>query len=91
MYDQLAKKIPDKIRSERLMTEADPIFNAIAVSTNAQMQLLFAIYTEFVFPNKDDLEIDCPKCLGRIKHSFNEMRPYLEELEKQYQLLKTIK
>lgn len=90
MYDQLAKRIPDKIRSERLMVDADPIYNAIAVSSNTQMQLLFAIYTEFLFPNNDGLDIDCPKCLGRIKNSFNEMRPYLIELEKQYKLLKSI-
>lgn len=91
MYDQLAKKIPDKIRSERLMVPADPIFNAIAVSSNKHMQLLFAIYTEFIFPHNDELDIDCPKCLGRILHSYNEMRPHLEKLEEEYRLLKLIK
>lgn len=90
MYDQLAKRIPDKIRSERLMTEADPIYHAIAVSSNTHMQLLFAIYTEFIFPNSEDLDMDCSKCLGRIKNSFNEMRPHLIELEKEYNLLKSI-
>ena len=92
MYDKLAKRIPDKVRSERLMIAADPIANAQAVSMNSHMQLLFGIYTEFVFPNAFEPEdLNCPKCLMRIRNSFNEMLPYLVTLEKEYKLLKSIK
>jgi hypothetical protein len=90
MYKELAKKIPDKVRSERLMVEPDPIENAQAVSTNLHMQLLFAIYTEFLFPHKDE-DITCWKCLSRILNCFKEMKPHLVQLEKMSNLLKSIK
>jgi hypothetical protein len=89
IYLQLAKKIPDRIRSERLMTMDDPIENAQAVSSNLQMQLLFAIYTEFLFPGKEE-DINCWRCLNRIINCFKEMRPYLIQLEKENHLLNSI-
>ena len=90
MYDVLAKKIPDKVRSQRLMTSADPIQNVQAVSTNQNMQLLFAIYTQFVFPGKEE-DIKCWKCCQRIIHCFHEMKPHLVQIEKQYKLLNSLR
>lgn len=90
MYDALAKRIPDRIRSERLMIKADPIDNAHAISSNAHMQLLFAIYTEFVFPGKEE-DIECTLCLNRILNCFREMKTHLIDQEKQYKLLQSIK
>lgn len=90
MYEALAKKIPDKIRSERLMIKADPIENVQAVSVNQHMQLLFGIYTEFVFPGKEE-DINCGRCCQRIIHCFQQMKPALVALEKQYKLLKSVK
>lgn len=90
MYDILAKKIPDKVRSERLMIKADPIDNVQAVSTNENMQLLFAIYTEFIFADKED-DIKCWKCCQRIIHCFKEMKVHLVLIEKQYKQLKALK
>lgn len=90
MYKALAKKIPDRIRSERLMIPADPIASVQAVSTNKHMLLLFDIYTQFVFPGKDE-DRNCWKCMQRIIHCFQEMKPFLMELEKQHNLLKSLK
>lgn len=90
MYETLAKKIPDKIRSERLMIKADPIENVQAVSGNQYMQLLFGIYTEFVFPNKEE-DLYCALCCQRIIHCFQQMKPHLVKLEKQYKLLTKVK
>lgn len=90
MYKELAKKIPDRVRSERLMVEADPIDNAQAVSSNQHMQLLFAIYTDFLFPGKEE-DITCWRCLQRILNCFRELKPHLVELEKMNRLLNTIK
>lgn len=90
MYQDLAKRIPDRVRSERLMIKADPIQNAIPHKSNSHMQLLFAIYTEFLYPHKDE-DINCPRCLQRIQHCFVTIKPYLIELEKQYKLLNALK
>ena len=89
MYDQLAKRIPDKIRSERLIVKADPIDNVQAVSTNQNMQLLFAIYTEFLFPGKEE-DIKCSRCCMRIINCFQQMKPHLIDIEKQYKLLNAL-
>jgi len=88
MYKELAKKIPDRIRSERLIIESDPIDNAQPVGSNFHMQLLFDIYAEFLFPwQKEDLDLGCSRCLNRIRNCFAEMKPHLIELEKQNKLL----
>ena len=92
MYQDLAKKIPDRIRSEYLIVASDPIDNAQPVGSNLHMQLLFDIYSEFLFPwLKEELDLTCSKCLNRIKNCFAEMKPHLTDLEKQYKLLNAIK
>ena len=92
MYRDLARKIPDRVRSEYLIVTSDPIDHAQPVGSNLHMQLLFDIYSEFLFPwLKEDLDLTCSKCLHRIKNFFAEMKPHLIDLEKQYNLLKSIK
>lgn len=87
---QYAERIPDEVRSKRLMVPSEPIKKAVAYSENPQMQLLFLIWKEFI-ENMNDLDIGCPQCLKRILDNFQQMEPALIELEKQYQLLLSIK
>jgi hypothetical protein len=90
MYKELAKRIPDRIRSQRLMIDADPIDSAYTTASNIHMQLLFDIYTQFLFPGKEE-DINCKLCLNRIKNCFTEMKPFLIEIEKEYKLLNAIR
>lgn len=89
-YRDIALKIPDEVRSKRLMIPSDPIMKAVAVGGNPHMQLLFAIWFEFIQPGIDG-DIGCPKCLDRILSNFKEMKDELIKLEKEYKLLMSIK
>lgn len=82
----IASRIPDRIRSERLLVDADPIGNAVATSTNPAMQMLFAIWYEFVEPSNNG-NIDCPYCLQNILTNFRAIVPALLGLEREYQML----
>lgn len=81
----IAKRIPDRVRSERLMTEADPIASAIPVASNYHMLLLIEVWHTYIEPHKP--RGICPVCLDNILKGFRSMKPALLELEKQYQLL----
>ena len=84
--ETLARMIPDRIRSERLLVESDPINTAISFSGNPNMQLLVAIWDEFVEPN-NKVNSSCPICLGTIINNFKALYPILLEMEKQSKLL----
>jgi len=85
-YRTIAKKIPDRIRSIKLMGDDDPIGSAKAVSGDTNLLLLFAIWNEFIGPlNESDLR--CPLCIRRLLTNFKELQPTLVEMEKEYQLL----
>lgn len=88
-YRVIAERIPDNVRSQRLICEADPIDKAIAVQTNYAMQLLFAVWFEFVEPNGEK-NLGCPSCLQNVLNNFVQMKGALIELEKEYQLLKSM-
>jgi hypothetical protein len=88
-YRAIAKRIPDSIRSRKLMTDADPIGNALASSGDANMILLFAIWSEFVEPMKPE-DIGCSLCVRRVLRNFKEIKDDLIELEKEHQLYKTL-
>lgn len=85
-----AKKIPDEIRSKRLMVPGDPISNAKAVSGDKSMQLLFAIWYEFIEPASTG-DMGCRICLRRVLVNFKEMKGELMQLEKEYNLLAALK
>lgn len=86
-----ARKIPDVIRSMKLMTPADPIHNAVNSENDPNMQLLYAIWFEFVQPHAEDKNIGCWRCRGAVLDSFQRMKPFLLELEKQSELLNSLK
>ena len=88
-YRTIGQKIPDDIRSLRLMIPADPIKQAVALPGTKDMQLLFAIWVEFIQPGVEQ-DIDCPKCVARILSNFREMKDELITLEKEYQLLNSL-
>ena len=89
-YRSIAARIPDIVRQKRLMIPIDPIGKAEPVSSNQHMKLLFAIWTEFVYPDTDE-DMGCPKCLQRILLNFRQMKDELINLEKEHLLLKSIK
>lgn len=90
---RMAKKIPDAVRSQRLLVADDPILNARAQQHDPHMELLYGVYYEFVepFAQPSDKDPTCPKCLARVVTMFWAMRPALEELERDYQLLNALK
>ncbi len=79
----LAMKIPDRVRSERLMTAADPIANAKASLNDPNMKILSKIWFAYIDPNGSPS--DCPICLHNIIGSFRNLKPALKELEISYQ------
>ena len=81
----LALQIPDRIRSERLLTESDPIANAKASETDANMQLLSKVWFAYIEPHKE--ASNCPLCLSNILSSFKNLKPALMEIEVDYQKL----
>ena len=89
-YETTAKKIPDQVRGERLLVPADPIRNAVPVSTNKHMQLLFAIWYEFVEPYGQG-DIGCQVCVKGILNNFRELKPTLMEMEREYNILKALR
>lgn len=84
-----AKRIPDRIRSERLMVDADPIGKAQPVVGDKHMELLFSIWYEFIEPFGDG-DAFCPTCLQRLLGNFREMKVDLMQLEKEYRIFKAI-
>lgn len=81
----LAMNIPDRIRSERLLTEADPIENAKPNELDENMMLLSKIWFAYIEPHKEPTT--CPLCLSNILSSFRNLKPALMELEASYQKL----
>lgn len=86
---EIASRIPDRVRSQRLLVPSDPIRNAIATASNPEMQLLFAIWYEFVEPQADG-NLNCPFCLQNVLTNFKAMEPTLLELEEEYLLLQQL-
>lgn len=86
-YLKTARKIPDNVRTQRLIIPSDPIDTAIAVQTNYNMQLLQNIWYKFIEPSTTPV-LNCPTCLQNILNNFREMKGALIRLEKEYQLLK---
>ncbi len=85
----IAQRIPDRVRSERLLTEPDPILTAIASSANPAMQLLFAVWFEFIEPYGEK-NLSCGLCLARVINSFKALRPVLIELERESLILQQL-
>ena len=72
-------QIPEKVRSERLLTDADPIENAKPNSLDANMMLLSKIWFAYIEPHKESS--NCPLCLNNIISGFRNLKPALMELE----------
>ena len=81
----LALQIPDRIRSERLLTDADPIAKANASENDANMQLLSKVWFAYIEPHKESS--NCPLWLANILSSFKNLKPALMEIEVDYQKL----
>lgn len=88
-YKQIASKIPDNVRSQRIICTADPIQHAVAVQVNYQMNLLFEVWFTFIEPSTPR-KYNCPICLQNILNNFREMKGALVQLEREYQLLNSI-
>lgn len=88
LIKDLALRIPDRIRSERLLIEADPIANAKNSMTDPNMQLLSKVWFQYIEPHKE--ASDCPICLTNIISGFKNLKPHLKEIEKSYQMIKAL-
>lgn len=90
---RMAKKIPDRVRSEVLLAASQPIMNAKPQQYNHHMEVLYEVYYEFIepFAREADKDPACPRCLSGILTVFMAIRPELERLEGEYQLLKALK
>jgi hypothetical protein len=88
-YKQLAIRIPDNVRSQRIICDNDPITNAVPVQVNYHMNLLFEVWFTFIEPSTLK-KYNCPVCLQNILNNFKEMKGALIELERDYQLLNSI-
>lgn len=84
----IAKRIPDIIRQKRLLTETDPIAQAIASSNNPQMMLLAEVWYTFIEPHKERMY--CGVCLANILENFRALKQDLIRLESEYQLLQKL-
>lgn len=89
-YMDIARRIPDRVRSGMLMVESDPIQKAVASGANKPMMLLFDIWNEFIEKKNPD-DRDCPVCLKTMLSNFREIYPMLIQLEKEANLLKALK
>jgi hypothetical protein len=85
---RIAKRIPDEVRSQFILSEDDPIYNAVAVKDNEPMKLLLKIWKEFVEPHKEIS--DCSICINNILTNYRQMKDILIELENDYQFLKQL-
>lgn len=80
--------IPDEVRSERLLTDANPIHNATVSLADPNMAILVKVWETFIEPEKE--VGTCPICLNNILTNFKQMHETLIELERDYQKLKLI-
>ena len=87
---RFAKKIPDQVRSEKLITETDPIAHALPNAGNKHMQLLYLVWYEFIEPASNG-DITCHTCCKRIIENFIAMKQDLVKLEREYKLLESLK
>ena len=84
----IAARIPHEVRNQILLTEDDIIFNAVSVWENPKMQILLKIWHQFIEPQKEMTQ--CPICIGNVLTNFRQMKPYLIELENEYQKLEKL-
>lgn len=88
-YKQLARRIPNNVRSAKLFSGSDPIANAIPISVNYNMQILFNIWFTFIEPTGEK-KLNCPICLQNVLDNFRQMRGALAELERESKILNEI-
>lgn len=81
-------KIPDKVRSQRIFTNKNPILHAVPSDLNYEMMLLADIWYEFIEPFKE--KSYCPICMKNILENYKTMYLELCQLEKEYRLLNSI-
>lgn len=84
----LAMRIPAEVRSQRLLTEADPIITANATATDPKMILIVEVWYAYIEPFAE--RSYCPVCIANILSNMRKMREYLIELETNYQTLKQL-
>ena len=89
--NELARKIPERVRSEILLGADDPINNVVDSPANKHMQTLFAIYYEYLYPFASNKDLHCWRCRGRVLHFFRGIYGDLLVLEKESQLLKLLR
>lgn len=82
---ELAALIPQEYRKEIL--DLDMIESASATAESSNMHYLIVVWQNYI---EKDFQPDCNLCLGRVLDSFKQMKKSLIELEREYQLLKSL-
>lgn len=85
---ELAKRIPNNVRSEILLTDDDIIENSISVWDNKNMQILLRIWKDFIEPSFEICQ--CPTVIANVHTNFRQMKNSLIELENEYQNLQKL-
>lgn len=86
LIKDIAKKIPNNVRSNFILTIEDPINNAEPHQHNEHMLNLARVWYNFIETDKEFTL--CSICLDNILTSFKQMKTALIQLENEYQKLK---
>ncbi len=84
----IAKRIPDDVRSQLIFQNENIIHKAISVKDNEFMKILLKIWYKFVEPSEEIP--NCPICIANVLSNFKKMNDVLIDLENEYQLLKKL-
>lgn len=90
-YTQICRRIPDRIRDERILVPEDPIANAMPNGSNKPMRMLANIWWEFVEPKPEgDRDYKCPACLSGILNNWRQLKQTLIDIRDENELLKRL-
>lgn len=88
-YTQTARKIPQKVRDERILTDLDPISIATPSAKDKNMMMLAKIWYEFIEP-LSERNFDCPKCMAGILSNYKQLKPTLIQLSQEEQMISSL-
>ena len=83
---QACRRIPSKIRKQRLLIDSDPISTAIASQNDPMMMSLAKIWYTFIEPNAVR-NYGCGICMSNILQNFKEFKPMLVQLQEEEEML----
>lgn len=87
-FTQICRKIPDRIRDERILIPEDPIANAMPNGSDKAMRMLANIWWEFIEPKPEgERDYKCGMCLSNILNNWRQLKQSLIDLRNENDLL----